>query len=129
MLRLIVFALVAARGVRIVLVHFYRCNCISMTVCCFIEKYSSNCIFFCKYLLLGFKIVRKVSAPWTETAKKVSAPCFKAIKKCLPHGLSHRPHAPNKFCPVPYFWRTKMEVSKHCVVTQNVYVMQPYPSL
>ena len=129
MLRLIVFALVAARSVRIVLVHFYRCNCISMTVCYFSEKYSSNCIFICKYLPLGFKIVKKSIRPMDGDCEKSIPPCFKAIKKCLPHGLSHRPHAPNKFCPVPYFWRTKMEVSKRCVVTQNVYVMQPYPSL
>ena len=45
-LQLIVFAVLAARGVRIFFsVHFYRCNCISITVCYFSEKYSCNCIF------------------------------------------------------------------------------------
>ena len=28
-----------------------------------------------------------------------------------------------------YIWHIKMEVSKHCIVTQSVCVMQPYPSL
>ena len=74
LLRLIVFALVAARGVRIVLVHFYRCNCISMTVCYFSEKYSSNCIFFCKYLLTGFKIVKKSIRPMDGDCEKSIRP-------------------------------------------------------
>ena len=56
---------------------------------------------------------KNVSAPWPETAKKVSAPCFKVIKKkCSPHGLFHRPLAPNKFCPVPYRrWNTIIPIS------------------
>ena len=28
-----------------------------------------------------------------------------------------------------YIWHIEIEVSKRCVVTQSVYVMQPYPSL
>ena len=45
----IVFTVLTARGVRFFFsIHFYRCNCISITVCYFIEKYSCNCIFFCK---------------------------------------------------------------------------------
>ena len=106
-LRLVlVFAVLAARGVRMFFfffsVHFDRCNCISITVCYFIEKYSCNSIFFCKYLLIGFKVVEKSIRPMAgDCKKKVSAQCFKAIKKCPPHGLLHRPLAPNKYGPVP----------------------------
>ena len=82
-------------------VHFDRCNCVSITVCYFGEKYSCNCILFCKYLLIGFKVVEKSIRRLPGDCKKVSAPCFKAIKKCPPHGLLHRPHPRDKFCPVP----------------------------
>ena len=116
-------------------VHFYRCNCISITVCYFSEKYSCNCIFFCKYLLIGFKVVEKSIRPIAGNCKKVSAPCFKAIKKkCPPHGLLHRPHDPNKFCPVPkrlkrsYFWPNLSDSSRQKEDREKTHQTRPVAS-
>ena len=98
-----IFAVVAARGVRKFLfsVHFYRCNCISMTGCYFSKNIAATEI-FCKSLLIGFKVVAKSNRPMAGDCKNYIRPMRKRYKKkCPPHGLLHRPHAPSKYCPVP----------------------------
>ena len=77
-LRLIVFVVVAAHSVRIFFsVHFYKCNCISMIVCYFSEKYSCNCIFSVNSFFFGFKVVEKMYPPHGRRLRK----------KYLPHAL------------------------------------------
>ena len=83
---MIVFAVLAACGIR----TFFQFTSIGATAfqslsAISLKKIAATAFFFCKYLLIGFKVVeKKVSAPWLETAKKVSPPpCFKAIKKSV----------------------------------------------
>ena len=93
-LRLIVFAVLAARGVR----SFFQFTSIGATAfqslsAISLKTIAATAFSFCKYLLICVKVVEKSIRPMAGDCKKVSAPCFKAIKKKKKKKNSVRPMA------------------------------------
>ena len=80
-LRLIVFAVLPVRGVR----FFFQFTSIGATAfqslsAISVKNIAATAFCFCKYLLIGCKVEEKCIRPMAGDCKKVSAPCFKAIK-------------------------------------------------
>ena len=74
-LRLIVFAVLPARGVR----FFFQFTSIGATAfqslsAISVKNIAANAFFFCKYLLIGFKVVEKCNRPMAGDCKKKYPP-------------------------------------------------------